>query len=77
MARRLSEVRSTAILPYLRPDGKSQVTVEYKDGKPSRLDAIVLGAHHIASVSTEQLRQDLKKLVIDEVVPGQNGRRGS
>ncbi len=65
----LSKIRKTGVLPYLRPDGKSQVSVEYVDGKPTRIDAIVLSTQHGDDVSTEQLREDVKKLVIDAVVP--------
>ena len=69
LVRRLSELRKERILRYLRPDGKSQVSVEYENGKPKRVDAIVLGAHHAKNVLTEDLREDLKKLVIDYIVP--------
>jgi S-adenosylmethionine synthetase len=66
---RLSQVRKEKMVSYLRPDGKSQVTVEYEGKTPKRIDAVVLGAHHDAVVSTEQLRADLKKMVIDYVLP--------
>jgi S-adenosylmethionine synthetase len=56
-------------LPYLRPDGKSQVSVEYVDGKPTRIDAVVISTQHGEEVSTEQLRADVKKHVIDPVLP--------
>lgn len=69
MCFRLEQVRKEGILPYLRPDGKGQVTVEYVDGKPKRIDAVVLSSQHDATISTEQLRKDLKKFVIDEVLP--------
>ena len=69
LARRLSQVRKEKIIDYLRPDGKSQVTVEYDNGKPKRIDAIIVGAHHAPQVKTEDLREDIKKLVIDHVVP--------
>lgn len=69
LARRLAEIRKQKIVDYLRPDGKSQVTVEYNDGKPQRITAIVIGAHHSEQVKTEDLRRDLKKLVIDKVIP--------
>jgi len=65
----LSKIRKTGVLPYLRPDGKSQVSVEYVDGKPTRIDAIVLSTQHGDDISTEQLREDVKKHVIDAVVP--------
>lgn len=66
---RLSQARKDALIEYLRPDGKSQVTVEYEDNEPKRIDAIIIGAHHRPDVKTEQIRQDVKKLVIDMVVP--------
>lgn len=69
LVRRLSQLRKERILRYLKPDGKSQVTVEYIKGKPKRVDAIILGAHHSKDVRTEDLRNDLKKLVIDYVIP--------
>ena len=69
LARRLAEVRKQGVVDYLRPDGKSQVTIEYIDGKPARAEAIVLGAHHSPKVSTPRLRTDLKALVIDPVIP--------
>ena len=69
MCAKLEEVRKNGMLTYLRPDGKGQVTVEYVDGKPLRVEAVVLSSQHDENVSTEQLRADLKKLVIDEVIP--------
>ena len=69
MCKRLEEVRKQGILPYLRPDGKGQITVEYKQGKPVRIDAVVLSSQHDSNVTTEQLREDLKKHVIDVVLP--------
>ncbi len=69
LTERLSKVRKTGILKYLRPDGKSQVSVEYVDDKPSRIDAIVISTQHGEDVSTEQLRADVRKYVIDAVVP--------
>ena len=68
LAMRLAEVRKSGILPYLRPDGKTQVTVEYEDKKPIRVDTIVVSAQHDEHVSQEQLKQDIRKYVIDEVV---------
>ena len=69
LVRRLSESRRSGELSYLRPDGKSQVSVEYVDGKPARIDAVVLSTQHADTVSTEQLRADVKKLIIDPVIP--------
>ena len=67
---RLTEVRKNGTLPYLRPDGKSQVTVEYDEaGKPIRLDAVVLSTQHGAEVSQEQIHADIKKHVFDAALP--------
>ncbi len=69
MCEKLEEVRKSGKLPYLRPDGKGQITVEYENGKPFRIDAVVLSSQHDDKISTEQLRKDLKKYVLDEVLP--------
>jgi S-adenosylmethionine synthetase len=69
LTEKLSEVRKSGVLKYLRPDGKSQVSVEYVDGKPSRIDAVVVSTQHGDDVTTEQLRKDIRKYVIDSVVP--------
>lgn len=69
LVRRLAELRKEKVLPYLRPDGKSQVTVEYENGKPKRVDAVILGAHHSKKIKTESLRADLKKMIIDNIIP--------
>ncbi len=69
LCRRLAEVRKNKILSYLRPDGKSQVTVEYVDGKPTRITGIVIGAHHSHRVSTPKLRRDIREVVIHPIVP--------
>jgi S-adenosylmethionine synthetase len=68
LARKLSEVRKNEQLPYLRPDGKSQVTVEYRDGRPFRLDAVVISSQHADSVTTEQLRAEILEQVIKPTV---------
>ena len=65
---RLEEARRSGELSYLRPDGKSQVTVEYKDGVPQRIDAVVVSSQHDGEVSTERLRKDIKEKVIDKVI---------
>ncbi len=69
LARRLTQVRKERMLTYLWPDGKSQVSVEYQDRKPKRIDAVIIGAHHAKSISTEELQADIKKLVIDYIIP--------
>ena len=69
LSKRLSYVRKNDILPYLRPDGKSQVTVEYIDGIPNRIEAIVVSTQHSLSVKTEQIEKDIKEVVINEVIP--------
>ena len=69
LTKRLAYVRKKDILSYLRPDGKSQVTVEYIDGIPSRIEAIVVSTQHGPSVKTEQIEKDIKEFVIDEVIP--------
>ena len=70
LARKLTEVRKNGTLPYLRPDGKTQVTVEYDENdKPVRLDAVVLSTQHGEEVSQEQIHADVKKHIFDEVLP--------
>ena len=71
LAKRLTEVRKSGLLPYLRPDGKSQVTVEYEDGKPVRIDAIVISSQHSPEVPQEQLHADIKREVIAHVIPAE------
>jgi S-adenosylmethionine synthetase len=71
LALRLAQVRKEKIVDYLRPDGKSQVTVEYRDGKPSRISAIVLAAQHSDEVSLTRLREELVDVVIRETVPAE------
>jgi S-adenosylmethionine synthetase len=70
LAKRLTEVRKNGTLPYLRPDGKTQVTIEYdENGKPARVDTIVISSQHSADVTLEEIRNDLIKEVIDPIVP--------
>jgi S-adenosylmethionine synthetase len=69
LVRQLCEIRRFGKLSYLRPDGKSQVSVEYVDGKPKRIDAVVVSTQHDDDVTTEQLRADVKKHIIDAVIP--------
>jgi S-adenosylmethionine synthetase len=69
LCEKLSQVRRSGELKYLRPDGKSQVSVEYENGKPTRIDAVVISTQHGDDVSTEQLRADIRKHIIDAVVP--------
>ncbi len=69
LAMKLTEVRKDGTLRYLRPDGKSQVTVEYHDDKPVRVDAVVVSSQHSADVSLEQLRRDIEEYVIRSVIP--------
>src|SRR5271155_244584 len=69
LVRQLSEVRRAGTLKFLRPDGKSQVSVEYVDGKPARIDAVVVSTQHDDAVSTETLRIEVKKHIIDPVLP--------
>src|SRR6202161_1753371 len=69
LCEKLSKVRRAGTLKYLRPDGKSQVSVEYVDGRPKRIDAVVVSIQHHDDVTTEQLREDVKKYIIDAVIP--------
>ena len=69
LAKRLTDVRKDGTLDYLRPDGKTQVTVEYWDGKPVRVDTVVISTQHSADVELEQIRADMIKYVINAIVP--------
>jgi S-adenosylmethionine synthetase len=69
LVRRLSQVRRAGVLDFLRPDGKSQVSVEYFEGRPVRVDAVVVSTQHSDRVSTETLRAEVKRHIIDPVVP--------
>ena len=69
LARKLTAVRKEGLVDYLRPDGKSQVTVEYEGRTPVRIDAVVISTQHSESVTTEQLRKEIKELVIDSTIP--------
>ena len=71
LAKRLTAVRKDGTLGYLRPDGKSQVTVEYEDGKPVRVDAVVISSQHSPDVSQEHLHEDIKREVIEKVIPAE------
>ena len=71
LAKRLTEVRKNGTLDYLRPDGKSQVTVEYDDGKPVRIDAVVISSQHSPDISQEQLHEDIRREVIEKVSPAE------
>jgi S-adenosylmethionine synthetase len=71
LVHQLALVRKEGILPYLRPDGKSQVTVEYKHGVPVRVDTVVISAQHAPDVSNERIEQDIKEHVINKIVPAE------
>ena len=72
LSRRLTEVRKNGTLKYLRPDGKTQVTVEYdENGVPARLDAVVLSTQHDPDVTQEQIHEDVKKYIFDEIIPAE------
>ena len=69
LSKKLTEVRKNCTLPYLRPDGKTQVTIEYDDDKIIRIDTILISSQHSPDVTLEKLRSDIKKYVVDAVVP--------
>ena len=71
LAKKLTDVRKTGVLPYLRPDGKTQVTVEYENGKPVRVDTVVVSSQHAAEVSLDKIRADIIEKVIKPTVPAE------
>lgn len=71
LVRRLAEIRKTNVVNYLHPDGKSQVTIEYRQNKPFRVDTVILSAQHHPDISNERLHADLKRLVVEEIIPKQ------
>ena len=71
LAQKLNEVRKNGTLPYLRPDGKTQVTVEYENNKPKRIDAVVVSSQHDENITLEQIRKDVIKYVVKAVIPSE------
>ena len=69
LSRRLAQVRKQGLVNYLRPDGKTQVTIEYHNGAPRKVTALIVSAHHCPKTNLKDIRHDMKKLVIDKVVP--------
>ena len=69
LSKRLTQVRKENIIPYLRPDGKTQVTVEYENDRPKRIETILISIQHLETASLEQIREDIKKHVINIVIP--------
>jgi S-adenosylmethionine synthetase len=69
LAQRLAEVRKQRLVDYLRPDGKTQVTVEYHDGQVGRIEAVIVSAHHRVGIPLSKIRSDMKRLVIEHVLP--------
>ncbi len=70
LARRLAQARKDALLPFLRPDGKTQVTVEYEQGQPKRVEAVVVSTHHAPGVSQKEVRDGVRAMVVDQVLEG-------
>jgi S-adenosylmethionine synthetase len=71
LTRRLAEVRKTSVLPWVRPDGKSQVTIEYHHGKPARVDTVLISTQHAPEVEYEEIRESIIREVINPVLPGE------
>jgi len=69
LVKRLAQVRKEGLMDYLRPDGKAQVSVEYENGKPKRVDAVIIGAHHTKNTKMDILQEEVKKMVIKQIVP--------
>ena len=69
LSKRLTQVRKNKIIPYLRPDGKTQVTVEYEDEKPKRIETILISTQHEENITQEQLKEDIKEYVIKYIIP--------
>lgn len=69
LSKRLTQVRKENIIPYLRPDGKTQVTVEYENDRPKRIETILISTQHLETASLEQIREDIKKHVINIIIP--------
>ncbi|MBQ6835952.1 MAG: methionine adenosyltransferase, partial [Clostridia bacterium] len=71
LAKRLTDVRKNGTLAYLRPDGKTQVTVEYVDGKPTKVDTVVVSSQHAPEITLEQIRADITEHVIKAIIPAE------
>jgi S-adenosylmethionine synthetase len=73
LCKRLTETRKSGALDFLRPDGKSQVTIEYENGTPKRVDAVVVSAQHKPDITYDELREEIITHVIKKVIPKRNG----